>query len=310
MRPQALALARAFEWKDITSLAGMLGIFYGIFHGFWDKSMENFMGYTDYMGFSVDFGISKSWWIVFSVSIQDSPMCDPVKNAICDSSTLKKLDLPKPKKPLDLLRFQPHFFSQKSWTDWGLCWADLLHWVHWCQWSHRWGTGQQALLGAWLPLRGGLVLGGRIFPQRKLVEFSPCQKIGGSEMYFGATYFEGQSHRWSAGTPDAFLFFHGPKTWRYPWVIAGFGFPGPFKVPMFFFFCQDCGTWDCARLCQGSAEGRCGPNCPRYTTNGCECAKRWVQEGHEEPGAVAMLNAWTGSLCGCEMMWAILIEFW
>eukprot|EP00435_Cladocopium_sp_Y103_P065917 s617_g28.t1 len=34
--------------------------------------------------------------------------------------------------------------------------------------------------------------------------------------------------------------------------------------------------------CEGSAEGRCGPNCPRYTTNGCECAKSWVQEGHEE----------------------------
>ena len=42
--------------------------------------------------------------------------------------------------------------------------------------------------------------------------------------------------------------------------------------------------------CQGSAEGRCGPNCPRYTTNGCECAKSWVQEGHEEPGGVGAIS--------------------
>lgn len=35
--------------------------------------------------------------------------------------------------------------------------------------------------------------------------------------------------------------------------------------------------------CQGSSEGKCSPACPRYTTNGCECAKSWVQEGYEEP---------------------------
>ena len=34
--------------------------------------------------------------------------------------------------------------------------------------------------------------------------------------------------------------------------------------------------------CEGSSEGKCSPACPRYTTNGCECAKSWVQEGYEE----------------------------
>ena len=34
--------------------------------------------------------------------------------------------------------------------------------------------------------------------------------------------------------------------------------------------------------CEGSAEGSCAPNCPRYTTNGCTCVKDWSMEGHGE----------------------------
>ncbi|CAK9102668.1 unnamed protein product [Durusdinium trenchii] len=34
--------------------------------------------------------------------------------------------------------------------------------------------------------------------------------------------------------------------------------------------------------CEGVSEGKCAPGCPRYTTNGCECARSWVLEGHDE----------------------------
>ncbi|CAJ1442405.1 unnamed protein product [Effrenium voratum] len=33
--------------------------------------------------------------------------------------------------------------------------------------------------------------------------------------------------------------------------------------------------------CEGGTEGQCGPNCPRYTTHGCECARNWAASGHE-----------------------------
>ena len=104
-------------------------------------------------------------------------------------------------------------------------------------------------------------------------------------------------------------------TWRCPWVIA-------FWFRLHWWFGADLNfaprnvVWDCDDFsqlslschfpvtflslschfpllschCQGLAEGRCGPNCPRYTTNGCECAKSWVQEGHEEPGGVGAIS--------------------
>ncbi|CAK8996089.1 unnamed protein product, partial [Durusdinium trenchii] len=34
--------------------------------------------------------------------------------------------------------------------------------------------------------------------------------------------------------------------------------------------------------CEGVSEGKCAPGCPRYTTNGCECARSWILEGHDE----------------------------
>ena len=134
-----------------------------------------------------------------SVSIQDSPIGEPVKNAICDSSTLKKLDLPKPKKPLDLLRFQPHFFFLKNpgqiedyagltycteFTDANEATAGapanrrcLVHDSH-CEAGWGWGAG-------FFP-RGSLWS----FPHAKGLEDQSPK----NEMYFGVTYFEGKNH--------------------------------------------------------------------------------------------------------------------
>ena len=52
---------------------------------------------------------------------------------------------------------------------------------------------------------------------------------------------------------------------------------------------------------QGSSEGKCSPACPRYTTNGCECAKSWVQEGYEEPWLQRKgeTMGWAGFEWGC-----------